>query len=270
VEIVLNADDFGYSRDTVDATIKCFDEGLLTSATIMARMPATDLALAFAREHRNFSFGVHLTFVGDGFERAVSPPSSVRALADENGCFPRSRPVRLRALAGRLPVEQIELEVAAQIDAVRDAGIEVTHVDSHRHLHKFGPFREALRRVLPRYGIARVRNVQDVYLKRPLRSPTFWLGRAWRRDLARSFTTTDHFYMPTSAHDAAWARVASIVDVLPGRTLEVGLHPGSDEEWRRRELASLRPFCEEALGGGHRLVSWDSIPVIRTLPVRAL
>jgi chitin disaccharide deacetylase len=259
VQIVVNADDFGYSQDTVEATVAALETGLLTGATIMANMPATAEALAYASRRPDLSFGVHLAFVGDGSEAPVSRVSEVPALVTADGCFPGSRDVRARALAGRLPVDQIEYEVAAQLDVLVRAGIEISHVDSHRHLHKFKPFRTALRHVLPRYGIRRVRTVQDVYVKRPLTSLTYWLGPVWRTSLTRYFDTTDHFYMPTTAGDRGWERVASQLASLDGATLEVGLHPGREDVWRRHELESLEPFVSLALGQGHELVGWRTI-----------
>lgn len=259
MRIILNADDFGYSQDTVAATVAALEAGLLTGATIMANMPSTPDALAYASSRHDLSFGVHLAFVGDGREAPVSPASRVPALVTADGRFPGSRDVRARALAGRLPVDQIEHEVAAQLDVLVEAGIEISHVDSHRHLHKFKPFRTALQHVLPRYGIRRVRTVQDVYLKRPLTSLTYWLGPAWRTRLTRWFETTDHFYMPTTAGDRGWDRVASHLVSLGGATLEVGLHPGGEDAWRRHELESLEPFVSAALGQGHELIGWRKI-----------
>ena len=72
MRVILNADDFGSSPDTLTATIECFEEGALTSATIMPGMPATEQALAFARSRPDLSFGVHLTLVGDGVERPIA------------------------------------------------------------------------------------------------------------------------------------------------------------------------------------------------------
>lgn len=255
----MNADDFGYSVDTVEATIDCFERGLLTSATIMARMPATDAALAFARTRPDLSFGVHLTFVGDGVERAVRPTSDIPDLVDAAGAFPGSRAVRARALARSLPVDQIERELAAQIDIVSQAGVTVTHVDSHRHLHKFAPFRNALRAALPGRGISRVRTVQDVYLRRPRSSLTYWAGPLWRRALTSEFHTTDHFYMPTTAHDDRWYRLASLVERLEGDSIEIGLHPGWSEPWRRREQDSLASFVDAVTAAGHELVNWRAV-----------
>src|SRR5207237_4490463 len=134
------------------------------------------------------------------------------------------------AVAGRIAVEQIEREVVAQVEWFRTRGVEISHVDSHRHLHKYAPFREALARALPRLGITLVRNVQDIYLRRPLVSPTAVFGRRWRGDLMKHFETTDHFYMPATTGDASWADV--LTRVRSDESLEIGVHPGALEPWR--------------------------------------
>lgn len=53
-KLIINADDFGFDAHTVEWTIKGFERGALTSATIMAGMPATDLAISFAKAHPQF------------------------------------------------------------------------------------------------------------------------------------------------------------------------------------------------------------------------
>jgi predicted glycoside hydrolase/deacetylase ChbG (UPF0249 family) len=258
VRVILHADDFGASTDTVRATIECFEQGALTSASIMPAMPATAEAVAYAREHPELDVGVHLTFVGGDEERPLSSRGEIPDLVDADGQFLPTRTVRLRALAQRLPVDQIVREIVAQVEAVRSEGLDVTHVDSHRHLHKLPSFRKALSRALPSLGIRRVRAVQDVYLRKPLRSPTFWLGRRWQQALARSFTTTDHMYMPTSAGDLGWEMDLAKIAVGLNGTLEVGVHPGY-EDWRNEERRSVLGFAELCRAHGHELVSWKEI-----------
>ncbi len=259
MRLILHADDFGSSSDTVRATIECFEQGALTSASIMPGMPATAQAAEFARAHPELDFGVHLTFVGGEDERPLSAPNEIPALTKPSGDFRPTRQLRIGALLHRLPVDQIEQELVRQVEAVRAAGVEITHVDSHRHLHKLPSFRQALERALPRLGIRRVRRVQDVYLSRPLGSPTYWLGPRWARRLARAFSTTDHFYMPTSRGDTSWEhRLAEIVRHLGGQTLEVGVHPGC-ESWRDQERVSLVRFASLARDGGHDLIAWKDI-----------
>jgi predicted glycoside hydrolase/deacetylase ChbG (UPF0249 family) len=260
VLIVLNADDFGGTDETVRATIECFEQGALTSATIMPNMPATDAAVEYARGRPDLSFGVHLTFVTDGLEHPLADPASLDRLLGPDGRFLPTGEVRRRALLRRIPVEQIEREAEAQLAFLRDRGVPVSHVDSHRHVHKFGPFREALVRVLPRFGVRRVRNVQDVWLRRPLKSPTYWLGAVWRRQLMRRFATTEHFYMPTSAHDTAWEDgLLAVARGLGSSSLEVGVHPGFDEPWRNDERLSVQRLAARARAEGHRLAPWTEV-----------
>ena len=259
MQLIVHADDFGTSEDTVRATVECFERGALTSASIMAGMPATDRATEFARAHPELDFGVHLTFVGEEDERPLSPPEEIPALVTAAGRFRPTRQLRIRALLDRLSVEQIEREVRRQVDAVRHAGVEVTHVDSHRHMHKLPSFRRALERALPTLGIRRVRAVQDVYLDRPARSATYWLGPRWQRRLAKSFVTTDHFYMPATGSDPGWEQpLLRAVRGLDGNTLEVGVHPGFDG-WRENERSTVERFAKLARDEGHELVTWKEV-----------
>ncbi len=259
MRIILNADDFGYDDDTVDATIECFESGALTSATIMATMPAAARAIEFARKHSQFSFGVHLTYSRVGVEKPFSSPSAIPDLLDESGRFFPSGTVRRRALLRRLPVEQIERETEAQLSFVQGQGVRLSHVDSHSHLHKFAPFRKALQRVLPRFGLNRVRNVQDIYFRRQWHSPTYWLGPLWRRLLMLDFRTTDHLHMPyhLSLRGEDWW--TGLLPKLRGDTIEIGIHPGRQEDWRNQERLGVLRFAELARREGHELIGWDRI-----------
>lgn len=257
MKIILNADDFGFSEDTVEATIRCLEGGKLTGATIMANMPCTEKALAYARRHPEFSWGVHLTFSSDGQEYPLTDPELIPDLVQGNGQFLPTNSVRIRALCNRLPPKQIEMELAAQIQRLIDAGIPVSHVDSHCHLHKFGPFRKALESVLPRFNLCRVRNVQDVYLRRPLGSPTFWLGPWWRQRTMKHFRTTSHLFMPTSAWEHDWSE--ALLKRLRAGSIEVGVHPGSMETWRRSELVQVGIFADLARKAGHDIIGWRAL-----------
>ncbi len=255
MRLILHADDFGSSSRSVAETIACFEQGVLTSASIMPAMPATDEAVAFALAHPELDFGVHLTFVGDNAERPLLPPDQIPALATADGRFRGTRDLRMKALVRTLPVSQIERELARQLESILEQGVRVTHVDSHRHMHKLPSFAEALRRILPRFGIRCVRSVQDVYLGLALGRPTHWLGWAWQKRLARSFATTDHFYMPSSTSDTGWGEaLLARVRRLDGSTLEVGIHPSNTDE-----RASLVRFVSLAREEGHPFIAWKDI-----------
>lgn len=258
--IITNADDFGYDQDSVLATIECFRAGALTSATIMPKMPATGLAIEFARENPQHAYGVHLTFVRDTVESPVSDPSLIPALVGENGAFFPSHQLRLKALLGNLPVDQLCIEISAQIERLIDSGVPISHVDSHGHLHKFKPFVQALAETLPRYGLSRVRNVQNQYTVTPLKSPTYWMGPYWRQRIMSHFVTTPHFFMGANANDPQW--IEKILARPLNGVLEVGFHPGSPlhvEAWRNDEREACLAFALEARKRRFSLISWNDI-----------
>jgi predicted glycoside hydrolase/deacetylase ChbG (UPF0249 family) len=258
VRIVINADDFGLSEDTVAATIAAFGRMALTSGTIMTNMPATELALGFARANPQFSFGVHLTWTlaTETQRPPLAPPHEIRSLLGADGKLRSSNDLKLRAMLGLCAVKDIEAEARRQIEFVLRAGISVSHLDSHSHLHKFPPFQRALASVVKEFNIQRIRNVQNIYFTSPYRSVTYHLGRFWRSRLETRFRTSTYFYMPASESCPIWPeRVAA----LSGRgTLEVGVHPGYDEPWRKAETESVLQLAS-MIDGRHELVTWREI-----------
>lgn len=259
LRVVINADDFGRDTDTVAATIDAFERGLLTSATIMANMPATDQAVEWARKHPQYSFGVHLVWVSDGAEWPLSPAETIPSLLRGDGQFRDSTTMRIRGLLRRVPASEIAAESRRQVTRLTSAGVVLSHADAHGHLHKFGSFLEALRNVLPELGIERLRTAQDLYLNPSRTSPTVWLGPHWRRAIRGSFRTTAHFYMPASDGAESWSS-----DLLPllrrrGGTVEVGVHPGTEEAWRVAELRGLEDFVGRLGAEGVSLIDWRAI-----------
>jgi predicted glycoside hydrolase/deacetylase ChbG (UPF0249 family) len=118
----------------------------------MANMPATSYALERAGGLAGHaSFGVHLNLCeGRPLTRATS-------LSDASGQFHSKRAIIQRALSGRLALRELEAEIAAQIVLIRDAGVAISHLDGHKHLHQLPIVSTAVAKVLPRFGIKRVR-----------------------------------------------------------------------------------------------------------------
>lgn len=116
MRVILHADDFGFDKDTTEATIELLERRALTSATIMATMPAADEAIAYAAKHPEFSFGVHLTYV-DGLKPALLGAET--SLTDKNGVFYPSNDVRKKAILLKLKKKDIVEESLAQIEKVR-------------------------------------------------------------------------------------------------------------------------------------------------------
>ncbi len=239
-------------------SIECFERGALTGATIMVNMPAAAQAITYAKEHPELSFGVHLVYLTDDLERPVASPDQIPSLVTEEATFHASNTVRKMALMRRFSVEHIAAETEAQIAVLHDSGVPVSHVDSHGHIHKFPVFQEALEQVLPKFGITRMRSVENVFFRTPYRKPLYWLGKLWRRRLIKRFTTTPYFYMGASSFDRDWAE--PLLGRLPlDETLEVGVHPGYELEWRDQERRDVQAFAPRAAENGHQLIGWAEL-----------
>lgn len=224
----------------------------------MAAMPGTKQALEYARHSRTACFGLHLALTSQHGRAPVSHPSSVRSLVDANGALLPFRAFRRRLVRRAVEVADLEREISAQLQLLRDAGVPPRHLDSHRHVHKYRPVVLALTNVLPSFGVKYVRGVQDVFFSPPVFTPGFWLGPLRQRRIATRFCTTDHFYMPRTALDSRWA--VQILKRDRSGTLEIGVHPGRNEEWRLLETQETLALAEHATRLGHILRSWSDLP----------
>jgi chitin disaccharide deacetylase len=253
--VILHADDFGLNEDATDATIACFDGGTLTSATIMANMPATARAAAYAGTHPEFSFGAHLVYVD---ERPICDAAKIPTLVTGDGRFLPTPELRKRAMLGRISVEDVARETEAQLGRLRDLGVPLSHVDSHGHTHKLAPIRHALEVVLPRFGIRRVRTAQNVFAEQSLFRATRWLGHYWDKRIRQHWCTTDDFYMTSHEHEVLSDR--QLDAMLGGEgVLEAGFHPGTIESWRAAEKLAVERFREACRKRGVPLITWNDV-----------
>ncbi len=262
MKVILHADDFGFNQDTLDATIECFKLGALSSCSIMANCESSKAAFDFARRNPQFSYGVHLVYVDN--LKPILAPDKIPSLVNDQGTFLPSNDVRKAALLHKLSIKQIIAESQAQIDLVKSAGIDLTHLDSHGHLHKFpsisGAFKQLNINGLP---IRRVRGVQNIFIKQPSKtSPNYWLNKYFKHNLSRNFHNPDYFYMSAHNMDIGWAdSILSIMNRLPDNaTIEIGIHPGKSERWRQYEFADIIDFSTKLRQEGiHKIISWKDI-----------
>ena len=155
--IVINADDFGLCEGVNKGIVQAHTKGVLTSATLMANMPAAQEAVEIAKGLPNLGVGVHLNLT-EG--KAISKGAEVDCIVNSEGefAFSASRLALLAILKGRVR-KAIETELAAQIQWVIDKGIKPTHLDSHKHIHSFPVIFPIVCRLAKRFDIRAIRYV---------------------------------------------------------------------------------------------------------------
>src|ERR1043165_8189549 len=127
--LIVNADDFGLTSGINRAVIEGHCHGIITSTTVMVNMPGFADAARLAREHPSLGVGLHLN-ITQGQPLALA--SQVRSLTNERGEFwQKSSATLWRALKNELRVDEVAIELRAQIEKALAAGIRLTHIDGH-------------------------------------------------------------------------------------------------------------------------------------------
>ncbi len=160
MRVIVNADDFGLTPGVNRGIIEAHQKGIVTSATLMANAPAFDQAVSLARQNPRLGVGCHLVAIGG---KPLLDASAVRLLVGANGQFPQSLQEFLLLHPGCLSSrwrgrQQLAQEFGAQVEKIRQAGLDVSHLDTHKHLHALPGVREAVFQVACQKAIAFVRS----------------------------------------------------------------------------------------------------------------
>lgn len=190
--LIVNADDFGLSPGVNRGIIKAHEQGIVTSASLMVRMPAAAEAAAYAREHPNLSVGLHFdlgewTYRNGNWECVYEV-----APVDDHAAVTRQADDQLAAfqhLLGRNP----------------------SHIDSHQHVHREEPVRSTLLELANRLAV-------------PLRhfsSAVRYCGKFYGQ-------TSQGSPLP----DAISAQcLMEILAALPSGLTELSCHPGEGDDF---------------------------------------
>ena len=226
--LVVNADDFGFTRDVNTGIIEAHTRGILTATTLMANGPAFEHAVQLAREHTSLDIGCHLVLVqGPG--------------------LPDTVPDLLLALAMRRIDPYAVLRV--QIERILSTGICPLHLDTHKHTHLLPPVLDAVARLSQEFGIPWVRRPFDLPLvagevpwtKKAVNAAVGSMRSHVHEKLQRyGCRTTDHFagFQLTGRYRAA--ELSSLIRALPEGITEFMTHPGHCTDELRASQTRLK------------------------------
>jgi chitin disaccharide deacetylase len=265
-QLIVNADDFGFTRDVNAGIVEAHERGILTATTLMANGDAFDDAVALARRSSTLDIGCHLVLIGG------------QSLLDGRE-FPQTVAQFLRAsMSGSFKIYE---ELRAQVQKIVAAGVTPTHLDTHKHTHLYPPVLDAVVRIGQEFGIRWIRRPFDFPLQPGV---TPWTKRAVSRSFGvvrsrfhriiaeHGCATTDHFagFQITGRFEAA--EVVELIQTLPEGSTEFMVHPGHCgaelqasrtrlKESRAKELAAITaPEVRRAMEQcGVKLVSYREL-----------
>lgn len=138
--LIVNADDLGLTEAVSDGIFEGFSNGIITSSSLMVNGSAFKYAVDQLQDFPDLDIGLHLTLVE---ERPVSEASRVKSLVGNNGRFlPHARQFLNRYISGKIALLEVREEFSAQIDKASAAGVTISHIDTHQHLHTLPKIRK--------------------------------------------------------------------------------------------------------------------------------
>jgi len=195
--LIINADDLGYDPAVTEGILESMRGGVVSSTTLIVNSPYSEEAAASAK---GLAIGLHL---------------NLARFAPVDPGFPAAHLVSgelSEPLAGRLPADVVEREALAQLDRLEAmVGRPATHVDVHKHLHRWPAVFDGL------CAAAKIRGL-------PVRSIDGPMRKALR---AREIATPDGF-IGDAGREAYWTlpRLEEAIESLPEGVTELMCHPG--------------------------------------------
>ncbi len=280
--LIINADDFGLTAGVNRAIMEGHQNGVITSATLMADGKAFDDAVKLSKSAPGLSIGCHVVLT-DGVPVLAESEVSTLLESQQQPRFRESfRNFVAATMSGRLDADQIEAEATAQISKLQAAGIAVSHFDTHKHTHLFPQVIRPLLRAAQACGVRAVRNLfGPVQFATVADRPKLWkrygqmkilrgLGGRFRAAIEKAgLRTPDGTVGIVGTGMLDIQLFKSILQDLPEGTWELVCHPGYNDvdlqrvktrlrESRTEELRTMTsPVAREFLAGnGIELISY--------------
>jgi predicted glycoside hydrolase/deacetylase ChbG (UPF0249 family) len=254
LKIIINADDLGGFQPCNDAIFDLMARGKISSSTLMANGPFFADAVARARAFPHYSFGVHLN-ISQFFPLVPNPVFRRAGMLEATGEF-RHRKFIVPTVE---LVRAIREEWYAQVAKIRDAGIVISHIDSHRHTHTrlwMGPI---LKFLCQKFAIKKIRSkfarqgcsCRGGLIRRLIRQLRGMPNRILLAKVLK-LQSPDHFADMESGLVAL-----STLKFEGDLTFELMCHPGGENF--PREYPLLKSDYESQILSPYRLISYHEL-----------
>ena len=255
--LIVNADDLGWTEGVNRGIVEAHRKGLVTSTTLLANGRAFDSGIEAARENPELGIGVHLN-LSDG--PPTVPPDQVPSLLNAAGELDGGPESLLLRIASRsLLLDEVEREWDAQIRRIREAGIPPTHLDGHKHVHMLPGLFELALRLAKKHGIRAIRVAHEesslrsalsagaspnpgVVMKQGVQARGLKLLTRDARRLAdrNGITTSDYFCGIAQTGQLTREGIEEFLEKLPEGTTELMCHPGYVDAELRKTATRLQ------------------------------
>ena len=144
MRLIINADDYGYSKGITDGIVDGIKAGAVTSTTLMTNTVWSKYAIQQALSNNLDCIGLHVVFT---YGR---PLTNCPSLCDTDGKFLDQWK---QAENHNAIEEEVYIEVKAQLEFATSRGIKITHIDTHHFSKAVPAIQNGIYRVCREYNL---------------------------------------------------------------------------------------------------------------------
>ena len=229
-KVIFNADDLGLTRGVNQGILNCYKKGAINSASLLTNTPYFDETVLLIKENKLHNIGLH-------FNLTEFKPlfSTLKTLVDQDGNFYRNC-----SNIKTIDLHEVALELTAQYQKAIDAGVTITHFDSHHHVHMSKLLGKTFLQMSNKYHIP-LRKVTNTY-----RNPFKRLQHYWLYKEAHFYT--QNFTAAFYDNNATAETLNTIIKNANG-SIEIMCHPGyadaENGEYNLQRLDEIKVLCSD-------------------------
>lgn len=162
MQIIINADDFGLSKDVNKAIDICIKKDYIQRTTLMVNMPQTLEAVKLAKDGGYLNkVGLHINLI-----EGIPLTSDIKktGLCDESGEFKGAffKDSKHRIWLTKKEKYAVIKEVESQIRKYKKMGFPIIHLDSHQHSHVNVSVLFIVLKLAKKYGFKSIRLSRNI------------------------------------------------------------------------------------------------------------
>ena len=232
-EVFIVADDLGIHSLINDGIIYCLKNNLISGASLMANGEGTSDAINKVKSFpAHLNIGIHFTFVEE------KPLTSKKFPSNYKEFF-------IKYILGKINLKDVEEELRAQINLLKNSGIRISFINSHQHLHLLPGITDIVIKLAKENNIDYIRTISEPWsmkggLSRGLQSIFLSiLSNITRKKIKEAHLSTNDIFIGflhagnLQEEDINFANELSLK--YPNKIIELGCHPGFESEELKRK-----------------------------------
>jgi predicted glycoside hydrolase/deacetylase ChbG (UPF0249 family) len=230
--LIVSADDFGLLKSINEGIAKAYRDGIVTYLNLIPAGEAFANALEFVKDARLEEMGAHLSLTQ---VRPLTDPARIPTLISKDKTFHRSYvQFLLNFFSGRIDTAHIYIELKNQLEALKQAGIPITNLSSHEHIHMVPAILDIFIQLAKEYNIPSIRYLGSEKIIPPVTSKKIYkkfvlqvFAGKMAGDLQRSGVLfADNFLGFLDSGALQEALLINMLGSLKSGTTELVCHPG--------------------------------------------